>query len=119
MRARVDGVGGNTQCHRISSAQIDQVERLVHGNGHMDKCVEIVCAQRKHSGVTIAAVANDCFEERNLEGLADIEHAEPVRRVLPRIGKSAWCEPEAERIRKPIEEDMVPDAASRRLGKRQ
>ncbi len=37
----------------------------------------------------------------------------------PRIGEAAWGEPEAERIRKPIKEDVVPYTAGGRLGKLQ
>jgi hypothetical protein len=69
--------------------------------------------------ITILQVRDDAFEESDLEGRPDITDTESGRRLFSRIGESARREAEALRIRKAIEEDMMPDIAEGHVRRRQ
>lgn len=89
VRLAPHGVGGNAQCHGISTAQIDQAEGLLRGDMDVHIGIEIRRAQNEHTGIAVAAIADNGLEKRDLEGLTDIEDAKALRRVLAWIGEPA------------------------------
>jgi hypothetical protein len=64
-------------------------------------------------------VTANSLQQGDLDGLADVIHPETPGRRQARAGESARCEAEPQRIRKAIEEDMMPDTTDRRVRRRQ
>ncbi len=118
MRARPHGVGRHAESDGVAALQIHQVETYLDGDVDMDIGVEIMGAEGQRTRIAVPQVTDDCLQERDLEGLADVLHAETLRRLPAGIGEPAGCEAEPQRIRKAIEEDMVPDAADGRVRRR-
>jgi hypothetical protein len=85
----------------------------------MDIVVQILGAQKQPTTIAIPQVTDDGFEESDFEGLTGIIDTDTARQLSPRIGESARREAEAKRIRKAVEEDMVPDSADGHVRRRQ
>jgi hypothetical protein len=119
MRTRAHSIGRHAEGDGVAATQINQIEARPDRDRDMDIVVQILGAQEQRARIAIPQVTNDGFEESNLECLTDIIDTEAAHRLFPRIGEPARREAEAQRIRKAVEEDMVPDTADGHVRRRQ
>jgi hypothetical protein len=89
---------------------------LLEDDGDLDISLQVSGTQEENPRITIAAIANNRFQERDLERLANMVDAESLRRPLPRVRESAGGKAVSESIRKAAQENMVPDATDRHCG---
>jgi hypothetical protein len=87
--ARAHGVCRHAKSDGVAAPQIHQVEAYLDGDVDMDIVVEIIGAEDQGTRIAVPQVADDCLQERDLEGLADIVHSESLRRPPARIGEPA------------------------------
>lgn len=66
-----------------------QIERLFGRHSDMHVIVKIAFSEHERSGIAVLAVAQDRLQKGNLEALADVIDAEPLRWVLARVGEPA------------------------------